>query len=50
VRRARRRLPWAVRCYPTGLDFELHVIASASAGDLDPSLNSGSCRFTRVVA
>lgn len=30
------------RCaaYPTGLDFELHVIASADAGDeLDPSLN-----------
>jgi hypothetical protein len=29
------------RCdaYPTGLDFELHVLAAASAGDLDPSLN-----------
>jgi hypothetical protein len=29
------------RCaaYPSGLDFELHVIASATAGDLDPSLN-----------
>ncbi len=29
------------RCaaYPTGLDLELHVIAAASAGDLDPSLN-----------
>jgi hypothetical protein len=29
------------RCaaYPTGLEFELHVIASARAGDLDPSLN-----------
>lgn len=29
------------RCaaYPAGLDFELHVVASASAGDLDPSLN-----------
>ena len=29
------------RCaaYPAGLDFELHVIAAASAGDLDPSLN-----------
>jgi hypothetical protein len=29
------------RCaaYPTGLDFELHVLAAASAGDLHPSLN-----------
>lgn len=29
------------RCaaYPTGLDFELHVLAAAGAGDLDPSLN-----------
>jgi len=29
------------RCaaYATGLDFELHVLASADAGDLDPSLN-----------
>jgi hypothetical protein len=30
------------RCaaYPTGLDFELHVVAAASGGDeLDPSLN-----------
>lgn len=29
------------RCaaYATGLDFELHVVAAASAGDLDPSLN-----------
>jgi hypothetical protein len=29
------------RCaaYPTGLEFELHVLAAASAGELDPSLN-----------
>ena len=29
------------RCaaYRTGLDFELHVLAAAGAGDLDPSLN-----------
>jgi hypothetical protein len=29
------------RCaaYRTGLDFELHVLAAASAGDLEPSLN-----------
>jgi hypothetical protein len=29
------------RCaaYPTGLDFEVHVLAAASAGDLDPSLD-----------
>jgi hypothetical protein len=42
VAQSERAAVYIGRCaaYPTGLDFELHVLAAASAGEgLDPSLN-----------
>lgn len=42
VAQSERAAVYIGRCaaYPTGLDFELHVLATASAGEgLDPSLN-----------